>query len=141
LFKYQMVWTSGGLSEGACSAACHTLELLQGIVQRIAKENMTHTVTGFGILNEPFKDCPPHVMQDYNQRAIRIVRETLGANTSIYIADNFNATLWNKPSSSSTTATAATTSTPNEAYWNDNDPQSMDLYQNTFLDSHYYHGT
>lgn len=114
----------------SAAAVTRTLDLLQGIVQQIAADNMTHTVTGFGILNEPFKDCLPSVMQDYNQRAIQIVKRALGPTTSIYIADNFNATLWNHPTSNSKTA-----------YWNDNSSNTKELYENTFLDSHYYHGT
>ncbi len=118
-----------------------TLDLLQGIVQQIVADNMTHVVTGFGILNEPFKDCPPAVMQDYNRRAIQIVKRALGPNVSIYIADNFNATLWNnKRSSASNHDNNNNNNNDADLYWNEKDPQAAVLFHNTFLDSHYYHG-
>jgi glucan 1,3-beta-glucosidase len=92
-----------------------TLAALQSICNEIAKDGLTDVVTGFGILNEPVSDCDLQVVRDYSERALTIVLSTLGNDTSIHVGDMFNSTLWN------------------DGWWESN--------PNTYLDSHYYHGT
>lgn len=92
-----------------------TLIALQSILVAIHNDGIKDVVTGIGILNEPYMDCSLQEIKDYNRKALKLVRDILGNTTAVVIGDLFNATLWN------------------DGYW-ENEP-------NTFLDSHYYHGT
>jgi len=93
-----------------------TLKAVGDITAAIAHGNMTDVVTGFGILNEPFVDCDKRVVKKFDDMAFAIAKENLGENTAIYIPDMFNSSMWN------------------DGWWTNEDE-----YQNTFLDSHYYH--
>jgi glucan 1,3-beta-glucosidase len=100
---------------GSAQNVNRTLAALQTISNEIVKDGLTNVVTGFGILNEPFRDCDIQVVRDYSEKALNIVRSTLGNDTSIFMGDMFNSTLWN------------------DGWWESN--------PKTYLDSHYYHGT
>ena len=92
-----------------------TLQALQSIARAIHNDGIKDVVTGIGILNEPYMDCDMQVVRDFNRKALRLLRDTLGNTTAIVIGDLFNATRWN------------------DGFWEDT--------PNTYLDSHYYHGT
>lgn len=91
-----------------------TLKAVDDITKAIGEGNMTDVVTGFGVLNEPFVDCDPLVIRKFDQLAFNAVRKNMGKDTVVYIGDMFNSTKW-------------------QGWWTDKE------YQNTFLDSHYYH--
>ena len=94
-----------------------TLEIIDAITLRIATENLTDVITGFGLLNEPFKDCNHQVYASYLYQAKNLVRRNMGNATAIYASDMFLAPTFN-----------------DGHFWLD--PTE---YSNTFLDSHYYH--
>jgi glucan 1,3-beta-glucosidase len=100
--------TCSGWNENA------TLTALQNILVSIYNDDLRDVVTGIDVLNEPWKDCGMERIQDYNRRALTLVRDTLGNTTSVIIGDLFNATVWDN------------------GYW-EREPH-------TYLDSHYYHG-
>jgi glucan 1,3-beta-glucosidase len=117
-----------------------SLRAIQDVTSAIVTQNLTDVVTGFGILNEPFKDCDPKIVKKFNQLAFHIVRNNMGSNTSVYIGDMFNATKWND---GYWTSTYTPPKLSTESRYNfsivQSQPQSLN-YHNTFLDSHYYHG-
>ena len=90
-----------------------TLDAIQSIASAVQRDGISDVVTGFGVLNEPFQDCDMTVVRDYNDKALSLIRSTLGNEMSIYIGDLFNSTLWQ------------------DDWWDD--------VPNTYLDSHYYH--
>jgi glucan 1,3-beta-glucosidase len=116
-----------------------SLQAVQDVTAAISSHKLTDVVTGFGILNEPFKDCDPLVVKKFNHLAIDIVRANMGSNAAVYIGDMFNASQWNNgywtssytPPSIPTSPISHTRSLVNQSAIN---------YENTFLDSHYYHG-
>lgn len=57
------------------------------------------------------------IVRDYYDKGLKKVRGALGNDVSIYIGDIFEADKFN------------------DGYW-----QGSNEYDNTFLDSHYYHG-
>eukprot|EP00520_Triparma_pacifica_P004170 CAMPEP_0118641502 /NCGR_PEP_ID=MMETSP0785-20121206/5318_1 /TAXON_ID=91992 /ORGANISM="Bolidomonas pacifica, Strain CCMP 1866" /LENGTH=279 /DNA_ID=CAMNT_0006532955 /DNA_START=67 /DNA_END=903 /DNA_ORIENTATION=- len=91
-----------------------TLKAVREIAEGIKEEGLEDVVTGFGVLNEPFKGQNEAQVKDFDDRAFRIVREVLGSETTVYIADMFEAERFN-------------------GFWDD------DEHSNTVLDSHYYH--
>ena len=91
-----------------------TLSTILRIAAQIKDDGLDDVVTGIGLLNEPFGDCDRSVVRQYNDLALKGVRKVLGPSVHVYIGDMFNATKWN------------------DGYWEDE--------ENTFLDSHYYHG-
>jgi glucan 1,3-beta-glucosidase len=92
-----------------------TLRIVHQITQRIATTpTVRDVVTGFGILNEPFKDCNRNVFESYIDEATKIVRNNLGADTAVYFSDMFLAPTFNKAQFGSHT-------------------------HDWYLDSHYYH--
>ena len=93
-----------------------TLKAVQDISQAIVDDGLSDVVTGFGTLNEPFVDCSDVIVRDYNERALAILRKNMGPATSVYVGDIFNSTRFA------------------DGWWTD------EKYENTFLDSHYYHG-
>ena len=93
-----------------------SLQVVEDISNAIIKDGLQDVVTGFGILNEPFKDCDVAVTKNFNDQAFQKVRTILGTDTAVYVGDLFNATIWNT------------------GWWSDKE------HENTFLDSHYYHG-
>lgn len=94
-----------------------SLQVIDEITNAIAKEGATDVVTGFGLLNEPFKDCNRYVYEQYIDKALDIARNNLGSDTAIYVSDLFLANTFN-----------------NGRWW-----QDASKYNNTYLDSHYYH--
>jgi len=94
-----------------------TMQVVRDITREIAEEGFHDVVTGFGLLNEPFKDCNRKVYEQYIDQAKDIARSNLGPDVAIYVSDLFLAPTFN-----------------NGQWWLD--PQT---YNNTYLDSHYYH--
>jgi glucan 1,3-beta-glucosidase len=93
-----------------------TVQAIRDISQAIMDDNLRDVVTGFGILNEPYMDCDMEKVKQFNRDAFHAVRNIMGSDTAVYMADSFNATQWN------------------HGWWTD-----PDIYNGTFLDSHYYH--
>ena len=91
-----------------------TIKAVRDIVEVIKQEGIEDVVTGFGVLNEPFKGQNEAQVKDFDDRAYRAVREVLGEGTTVYIADMFDAERFN-------------------GFWDDEE------HGNTVLDSHYYH--
>jgi len=94
-----------------------TLQTIRAITKQIVVDGIQDVVTGFGLLNEPFKDCRRDVYEAYLNQGLDIVRGTLGPNTAVYASDLF-----------------ATQSFNNGGWW-----LNPKRYNNTYLDSHYYH--
>jgi len=125
-----------------------SLQAVQEVTAAIASHKLTDVVTGFGILNEPFKDCDPKVVKKFNHLATDMVRANMGADTAVYIGDMFNSSEWNNGYWTSTYVAptiSTTTNTILQTNFNSNNNASslvnpsMTSYANTFLDSHYYH--
>mmetsp|Transcript_16937 Transcript_16937/g.36962 ORF Transcript_16937/g.36962 Transcript_16937/m.36962 type:complete len:581 (+) Transcript_16937:94-1836(+) len=93
-----------------------SLDVVRQVTQAIADENMQDVVTGFGLLNEPFKDCDLDVYFEFVEQGFEIVRENLGRNAHVYVSDLFQPGLFNTGS-----------------WWLD--PAK---YHGTYLDTHYY---
>jgi glucan 1,3-beta-glucosidase len=93
-----------------------SLKAVKDVTEAIMRDNLRDVVTGFGILNEPFGDCDVNVTRSFNNEALSTVRDVMGEDTSVYIGDMFNSSMWN------------------DGWWTDED------HSDTFLDSHYYHG-
>lgn len=94
-----------------------SLGVVQDLVSHVIKYRLSDVVTGIGILNEPFKDVPMDTARRFYDRALDIIRQSeLSNDTAVFIGDLFNSTLWS-------------------GYWND-----AENHNNTYLDSHYYHG-
>ena len=94
-----------------------SLDAVQAITSAIVKEGFDDVVTGFGILNEPFRDCDMRVYRTFLDKGLKIVRTTLGSDTAVYVGDMFREKMFN------------------DGHWW-LDPVK---YNNTYLDSHYYH--
>ncbi|KAL3907665.1 MAG: hypothetical protein SGILL_008778 [Bacillariaceae sp.] len=93
-----------------------TMRAIEDIAHAIVDDNLRDTVTGFGILNEPYMNCDISKVKKFNNDALSAVRKIMGEDTSVYMSDSFNASQWN------------------DGWWTD-----PDIYNNTYLDSHYYH--
>ena len=93
-----------------------SLDAIKDISQAIMDDNLRDVVTGFGILNSPFVNCPQTQIEKYSNDAFKIVRDIMGDNTAVYMTDSFNAANWNN------------------GWWDDSN-----LHNNTYIDSHYYH--
>jgi glucan 1,3-beta-glucosidase len=93
-----------------------SLDAIKDISQAIMDDNLRDVVTGFGILNSPFANCPQAQIEKYSNDAFKIVRDIMGDNTAVYMTDSFNAANWNN------------------GWWDDSN-----LHNNTYIDSHYYH--
>ena len=94
-----------------------TKEILKEILVAIKDAGITDVVTGFGPLNEPFVDCDFETVQQYYNETMFLVKEYLGPESSVYIGDAFSSKKWNT------------------GWW-----LNSNVYNNTYLDSHYYHG-
>lgn len=94
-----------------------SLRAVQDIAQAIVNDSLGDVVTGFGVLNEPFSDCDREILRDFNDKAFETVRNIMGQDTHVFMGDMFNATTWN------------------DGWWTDAE------HTNTYIDSHYYHGT
>ena len=93
-----------------------SLGIIEQVTNRIVDENMQDVVTGFGLLNEPFKDCAFDVYKDFLEAGFGIVRKNLGPRAHVYVSDLFQPQLFNDGS-----------------WWLD--PKK---YYNTYVDTHYY---
>jgi len=132
-----------------------TLQAIHDITYQLGPngENLQHVVTGFGLLNEPFKDCDRNVYQQFMDEGLRIVRTNLAnPNAAIYVSDMFLSKIFNDGQwewlglnekrsgrhhilpwrNSGPTTTASLTEGLG-------DTSITNPYQNTYLDSHYYH--
>lgn len=95
-----------------------SLDAVRDVTARIAAEGMTDVVTGFGLLNEPFKDCDRDVYLDYLERGLDAARSNLGPHAYVYVSDMFAPQDFN-----------------DGVWWQDDAAR----YHNTVLDTHYYH--
>ena len=93
-----------------------SLAVIGEIAHAVVDADLQDVVTGMGLLNEPYADCDMATYRDFIDRGLDIVRATLGADTTVYVSDLFQATNFNDGS-----------------WWLD-----ASQYNNTFLDSHYY---
>lgn len=93
-----------------------SIKAIKDMAQAVMDDNLRDVVTGFGILNEPFSDCPVEQIKKYSNEALKTVREIMGYDTAVYMSDSFNAATWN------------------DGWWTD-----PSLHDNTYIDSHYYH--
>lgn len=94
-----------------------TLEILTDIVSGVKEEQLEDVVTGFGVMNEPFADCNKHVLRQYYEDSLRVVRDILGPETAVFVGDSFRAYRFN-----------------DGKFW-----LNSTKYNNTYLDSHPYH--
>ena len=92
-----------------------TLDIIKDIADGLVEEGLNDVVTGFGVLNEPFS-CELGNLQRYYDDAFEIVRSTMGADTAIFVGDNFYGGQFNT------------------GFWTD-----TDTHYNTYLDTHPYH--
>ncbi|CAB9500876.1 Probable glucan 1,3-beta-glucosidase A [Seminavis robusta] len=93
-----------------------TVEAVKNMAHAIKRYGLDDVVTGVGLLNEPFTGCDQGIVRHYYQLGLEAVRGILGKNTAVYISDIFEANKFN------------------DGFW-----QGSSEYENTFLDSHYYH--
>jgi len=94
-----------------------SLDVVRNVTKAIADENMQDVVTGFGVVNEPFKDCDREVYLEFIQAGFDVVRQNMGPDAYVYVSDLFQPELFN-----------------DGKWWLD--PKK---YHNTFIDTHYYH--
>ncbi|KAL7579761.1 hypothetical protein ACA910_021899 [Epithemia clementina (nom. ined.)] len=94
-----------------------SLQVIRDVTQRIMDDDMRDVVTGFGLVNEPFRDCPRDRYLQFLELGLDIVRSTMGEDTYVYVSDLFQPETFN-----------------DGTWWLD--PQR---YHRTFLDTHYYH--
>lgn len=92
-----------------------SLDVLHQVADRIKKDGLDDVITGFGLLNEAFGDCDKFKYQQFLDNGFEIMRSTLGPDISLYVADLFQANLFD-----------------DGQWWLDS------KYQGTYLDSHYY---
>jgi glucan 1,3-beta-glucosidase len=79
---------SGSNCQGWSGSLDHVQRLLtaiRNITREITREGYGDVVTGFGLLNEPFKDCDKRVYDDFVSEGLAVVRQELGNNTHVYI--------------------------------------------------------
>jgi len=93
-----------------------SLRAIRDITQGVVAAEIQDVVTGFGLLNEPYADCDVDMYNDFIEKGMDIVRETLGDDTKVYVSDMFQAKNFN-----------------NGTWWLD-----PSRYSGTYLDSHYY---
>ena len=93
-----------------------SIKSIQDMAQSVMNDNLRDVVTGFGILSEPFSNCPAEKTKKYSNEALTAVREIMGYDTAVYMSDSSNA------------------ASLNDGWWTD-----AGVHDNTFIDSHYYH--
>jgi len=93
-----------------------SLKAIRDMAQAVMDDNLRDVVTGFGIMNEPYENCPHADFERYSNDALAAVREIMGYDTAVYMSDSSKAAVWN------------------DGWWSD-----PTVHNNTFLDSHYYH--
>ena len=92
------------------------MDAIRDITAQIVKDGLNDVVTGFGLLNEPFKDCDQGLYKAFLDNGLNLVRQNLGPSTAVYVSDMFLAKKFN-----------------DGKFFLD-----PERYENTFLDSHYY---
>ena len=92
-----------------------SLNVIERVAHRIRQDNMTDVITGFGLLNEPFRDCNLTQYKDFVEHGLELVRRILGPATHVYVSDLFQPEAFNN-------------------WWLD-----AHRYHDTYLDTHYYH--
>ncbi len=85
------------------------------MADKIKEDGLDDVITGFGLLNEPFGDCNKLNYQMFLDNGFEIMKSTLGDDIQLYVADMFQADLFN-----------------DGKWWLE--PK----YKGTYLDSHYY---
>jgi len=93
-----------------------TVTIVKNILSAIKDAGLNDVVTGFGPLNEPFIDCDFDTVRQFYNDTMLLVKEYLGPESTVYMGDAFRDKKWNT------------------GWWLD--PHQ---YNNTYLDSHYYH--
>ena len=97
--------TGAGWS-GSPSNIDRTVDIVRGIAEGIKNSGLSDVVTGFGVLNEPFKGENSAQVRDFDARAFEAVREVLGEGVTVYIGDMFDAGefqgFWDEPLYSNT---------------------------------------
>jgi glucan 1,3-beta-glucosidase len=72
-----------------------SLDVIAQVTLRIVQDDMQDVVTGFGLLNEPFKDTNRIVYLDFIEAGLKIVRTTLANDTYVYVSDLFSPQTFN----------------------------------------------
>jgi glucan 1,3-beta-glucosidase len=99
-----------------------SLQVIRDVCEGIVQTGYTDVVTGFGLLNEPFKDCNRTVYEEFITTGKNMVRTILqNDNVSIYVSDMFLA------------------ETFNNGHWWLHNHTGTNRDTDTYLDSHYYH--
>ena len=93
------------------------MRIIDSITAQLVTDMVDDVVTGFGILNEPFKDCDISTVKQFNEDAYEIIKNNMKPDTTIFVGDMFNASRF-----------------ASDHYW-----KESPKYDNTLLDSHYYH--
>lgn len=93
-----------------------SLQAIRDITAAAVRDQIDDVVTGFGLINEPFKDCHRDTVDKFMQDGLQVVHDTLGPYTAVYVSDLFLAKTFN-----------------DGKWWLD-----AEKYNNTYLDSHYY---
>jgi glucan 1,3-beta-glucosidase len=114
--RQNLIKTCAGWNDNPKSIP-RSLRVVDQVTKQIKKDELSDVVTGFGILNEPFADCNFTMYQDFLDSGLVIVRRNLGPDINVFVSDLFLAPRFN-----------------NGEWWLD-----PDEYNNTYLDSHYYH--
>lgn len=72
-----------------------SLDVIQQVTERIVQDDMQDVVTGFGLLNEPFKDTQRGVYLNFIEAGLKMVRTTLGQESYVYVSDLFSPQSFN----------------------------------------------
>ena len=94
-----------------------TVNIVTQIVKAIQELVNTDVVTGFGPLNEAFTTCSLDIIRQFYNETFFIVKQYLGPEVNVYIGDAFQV------------------NTFNDGWWLD-----PVIYNNIYLESHYYQG-
>lgn len=93
-----------------------SIKAIKDMAQAVMDDNLRDVVTGFGILSEPFSNCPVEQVKKYSNEALTTVREIMGYDTAVYMSDVPDPASWNN------------------GWWTDSG-----AHENTYIDSHYFH--
>lgn len=92
-----------------------SMKAIKDMAQSVMNDNLRDVVTGFGILSEPFSNCPVDQVKKYSNEALTAVRQIMGDDTAVYMSDSTDAASWNN------------------GWWTDGN-----VYDQTYIDSHYF---
>lgn len=124
-----------------------TLRNIDSITKQMVLDNISDVITGFGLLNEPFKDCNRTRYYEFLEIGKQIVRTNLGEHLSIYVSDTFTADKFNDGKfwlhgSNNNSIHPLTPHPMNEDQEDEDDEENLfynnNPYHDTYLDSHYY---